>query len=1252
MNRSSDFSNHISDTKVNAFAQDQRGYIWIGTARGLNRYNGSSYQQFYSFTGDNSLVSDNILDLEMDSNGTLWISSEYGMSYMRDGQIHHYETPVYNLTSRILELDKEHIVALGKDGFVKFTKDPIKAVAIHNTIGTSWVENVVVTANKELWFTMEKADSCFVCALNSDLRLKFRSFLGKNLEINDICEDILGNIWIASSRGLIRYDSRSGSHLPLSDGLERFKGKVHFVKHFHSNNLLIGAADDGLYDYNLLTYNLSHIVIDQSLPRDGEFTCFVDREDNIWLSDNNSDPYMFCSARPFQHLNPEPHTKPRNGVTNIFFDRQGYMWALKEGVMCSYVPGSEQLVWSYDDDTHFRHIMLDKYSTIWAIEGENTIMHFRLDRGKAAVIEQYTFDKDIFRISERSDDKLIITSVRGFYELNPKSEDLSMRWIQADTKFPFVFTCNDSRSGRIFLFAVNHGISELKEDDSIVPINEDKYVAATDFLIASDGSYWIGFSNRGVVHYDPESGKEELFDAKSGLVDLSVKSLLEDKYGNIWIATREHITKYDTRNRKFVVVHDDRFGGSNQYNISSCAIGANGKIYFGGISGITEIDPYDELVSRNDIPLFLESIRVNDVKYDEDTEKLELTKDKNTISLRFGAVMFNVGNGLNYSYMMEGYDHDWTTQNNGVSVTYANLPPGSYTFRARVRNYNGSWSPSVISLPITIKQSPWLSTLAKTIYLILIALILLVTGLIFEKMRRQKQAIRMAEEKENLNKEHLKFMTNIAHEFKTPLALIYAPIRELSEMIPESEARLRNLIDIINNNAFKLKNLSDEIFAMAKGEEKGLVINKESADLCLFIQKTVDEFQAASLRKGIVIENRVKQKNLVCLFDPICLGKILSNLLGNAVKYCSAGCVVKVSLEQSLNHISIIVEDDGPGIIKEKAEHLFDRFERLGAERSVTPGSGIGLNYAKSLSYIMGGDLSFSAVEPHGASFKLRFPFERSAVINMGSGEVGTKPETGNDKGCTILIVEDNPDMLSFLGQLLGADYNIILCPDAVQAAEVLKNTTPDLVLSDVMMPLKSGTELCEEIKTSEHLLHIPVVLLSAKSDVDSSVKGLGTGADAYIGKPFEPDFLLAQIESLLKNRSLIQHKLLNITSTSVIEEAQDAMSSLSDAEKEFLQKLHSYMDLALDDEKFGASQLARQMNMSYSSLYAKIKDLTGSTPASFINTYRMNKALEMLKTGRWNVGEVAYKVGSSSPNTFSREFKKQFGYPPSKAIR
>ena len=1244
------FSYHISDMDVRAFAQDSKGYIWMGTANGLNRYNGTSYGIFHSGSGEGELANDNIKTLCADSDGDLWIGSESGLSVMRNGHFLNANETIYNPVTKILELDSETITCMGKDGFINFNKEDLSTSNRFYESGTSWLENIIVSSPGDIWFTMERKDSTMVCVLDKDLNLQRRYLLGRSIKVSAICETSPSTIWIATDKGVVCYDGRSRTRIPTPRGMDTINndGEILFLTpETKGNGILVGIQNKGIRRYNTSTGTITPILPSQRLQGES-YTCYVDKDNNIWLSDGMDDVNFYSSTRTYESLLPISG-KERIMTARLAFDNDGLLWQRNGNSIACIDPNTGNTIYKSTWEEPVTSFFVDSGGNLWVVQN-NTVTKYHTLRGTPIEERKYDVGEDVYSLAEDATGQIWLTMSRKLGIIAP---DGTLSFDKGPS-LPFSLMLSDPNSRRVFLFTIRNGLYEVHPDRTYSSVGNENLKNINYVITAKDGSLWCGTYNEGLIHYDEESGMMERFGTEQGIVDNSIRSIAEDDEGNIWFSSPEHISKYDRTNMTFSTIHDELFSGGKSYNLVSVAKSPEGLLYFGGSGGITVVDPKVSIPHKKDIPLYIEYMAVGGEQFPDTTDKLVLDYKSNILTFRFSGVDFESGSLLNYSYKMDGYEDDWQYISSYVQAVYSYLPAGKYNFRARVRLQNGLWSSHEINIPITIKAAPWASRFAKTMYALLALLTAVLVIRTITRLRTQKERLNLAVKREELKQQHIDFVTNISHEFRTPLSMIYAPAKELAKSNLGEEDRRK--VDAICRNAEQLRALSEQILSSngSRREQESLQIRQN--DLISVIRNMVGNFSYAAQEKGLALTMEGPDS---CLgfFDTEKVSKVCGNVLSNAIKYTPEGGHVKVTISRDKDNAAISVEDDGIGIPENKRDKIFDRFERLGAEKTSAIGSGIGLNYAFNLAKLHKGTLAYEPAETGGSIFRFTLPigresYDENQIQSSGfsySGKDQASGTDGKEKDGSIFIVEDNDEIRSFLIELLSPKYNIFPASDGLEAEDNFKLIIPDLVLSDVIMPNKGGYALCKDIKDSPNTCHIPVILLTAKADAKSSIEGVKAGADAYIAKPFDPDYLVATVETQIKNRRLLQDKVLNLTSVSIKEEPESIEEAgLNPKDKAFMEKVHSIVDENLDNDAFAVTDLADKMAMSYSSLYAKVKGLTGKTPQAFISTYRMNIALSLLKEGKFSVSEVSYKVGSSSPFSFSREFKKHFGFPPS----
>ena len=1114
------YSLSLSNPQVTAITQDRDGYLWFGTIRGLNRFNGTSYTVYYASGEEDALNNDHILSICEDTEGTLWIGTECGLNYSRNGVFRHLNSTVYDPITDIVQIDSSTIA----------------------------------------------------------------------------------------------YSNKSG----------RFQMDIHSLE---------------VLDYQ----RQEHLSL---LPQ--KTLRFTDRDGGIWEAGPRDGWTYHAQDQPFEAVD---LSDTDDRISHLIFDRQGYLWLRIDGTLCSVDAKSSRILWK-DTEHYCSSLIMGGDGHLTAILDNHLLNEYVPENGQARLVRSTYYPNELFSLGWDDDNNLWISEASYLVRRNPDGE-ITRFPIGYTHSFSYIIPSRGTR--RLFILGLTEGLLEVQIDGSVKPLGPG-FQNVSSLLMARDGTFWMGTYNDGIIHYDENNGTVERFGREQGIVGVNIKSMVQDSEGYIWCSTAMYISRYDPWSHTFSAINDSRYRRDGKfYDLISASIGPDGRIYFGGSGGLTVVDPKAFQLESYETQMMMEAISVNEKPVWEKTPVLDLDYRSNTLGFRFAGINYLSGLLLNYAWKLDGYDRDWHYGSHTPEVAYTRLPAGHYTFQARVREQNGQWSSSEIALPVVIHPAPWASPWAKALYWLLGIGALLSGITLVIRMRTQKERLELAGKRAELNQQHIDFMTNLSHEFRTPLTMILAPAKELekSDLLP----REKELSNLIVRNAERLKALSEQLLSSHGGRGKQEELKVRENDLSSLLRSIADSFRYAASQKEQELTTDLPDSD-IAWFDTEKVSKILGNLVSNAIKYTPEEGHICLALKQEGTWANITVTDDGIGILPEKRGRIFERFDRLGAEDSGIVGSGIGLNFAKSMALLHKGELSYEPNGSQGSIFRFSFPTDAAsypgavASVPTPLEEPAIQPE-GEEKEQTVLIVEDTLEIRLFLRDLFKESYNVLLASNGLEALDHLKISIPDLVLSDVIMPHKTGFSLCADIKSNPDWSHLPVVLLTARADAQSSVEGMKAGADAYVSKPFDPDFLKATVESLLRNRRLMQEKVRNLTSMDLQEPEKADEVPLTSRDKALLQKMQAYMDGNLQNEDTtDVSAMAREMGMSYSSFYAKVKALTGETPKAYITTYRMNVARQLLLSGEWNVSEVADKVGASSPFTFSREFKKYFGYPPSQVTR
>lgn len=797
--------------------------------------------------------------------------------------------------------------------------------------------------------------------------------------------------------------------------------------------------------------------------------------------------------------------------------------------------------------------------------------------------------------------------------------------------------------------------------------------------IDKQGCVWVGTSN-GVHVFDAHRGKAYQYGKGEGMANEMIQDLVVDKLGDIWATTANGLCRFRrtlSSEQPFALTMFDSQNklGDAKFLPRTAASMADGKLLFGSSTGFYIVDPIQvKDMEYTGHPVFI-SLLVNNQEvvagkeYDgrvilpfalSTTKKIVLEHDENFITVHFSGLNFDMPHHTYYKYRLQGVNNDWIviSPQDGIGrANYTDLSPGTYKLEVYSAGLDKVWSKQSATLEIEVLAPLWATWWAKLLYsLAFFALIIFVVRWKIEQNRK-----RMENEKyKELEEMKYRFFTNISHEFRTLLTLIITPIESILKRTTDSETR--HQLNDVSRNAGDLLQLVNQLLDFRKMEMNGERLNLTSGNLNEFIQYTTMKFMPLAEQKNIRLTFEDKTEGLFMYFDKDKVGKVLTNLLSNAFKFTKAGGSVCVSLEKcildSRRCAHIIVEDTGCGIPKEDQAHVFERFYRTEQDSSSQQiGSGIGLNMVYEYIQLHEGKVSLESEEGKGSRFIVDIPADLKREVQQEASEenriaspvmadvvdgaVGVQTFRKIEK--TVLVVEDNEDFSHFLSQELGRIYNKVLtAKDGIEGAIMAEAENPDIIVSDVMMPRMSGTDMCRRIKENIETSHIPIILLTAWSTDEGRAAGYKAGADAYIAKPFDMEVLLARISNLLEKQEKRQRDF----SHSISLDPKTVTDSSPD--EDFLKEVIACIEKNIDNSEYTIDSLSTDIVMSRMSLYRKMKSLTGQTPADFIRMVRLKTAAKLLKEEKCTVSEACYRTGFASPQNFSKHFKEMFGVLPS----
>ncbi|HEV3325574.1 MAG TPA: two-component regulator propeller domain-containing protein, partial [Puia sp.] len=779
----------------------------------------------------------------------------------------------------------------------------------------------------------------------------------------------------------------------------------------------------------------------------------------------------------------------------------------------------------------------------------------------------------------------------------------------------------------------------------------------------SRNNLWFA-TEGGLCRYEKKSRKFTRYTTKNGLPDNLIFRILEDGKNNLWISTSKGLICFKPDAGSIKTYKRSNGLLSDQFNYNSSFKDTDGTLYFGSVKGLIGFNPGEFLKNTSIPPVYITGIQINDKEFSVDksnsplresityTRKIELPFDQSTINIDFAALSYTVPEMNEYAYKLEGLDKDWTYLKLNRKAYFTKLPSGQYFFKVKGSNSSGIWNDKEATLEIDILPPYWASAWAYILYsVVFISLAYIIIRYYVvrarEKNMRRIELLEMEKEREIYHSK-IEFFTNVAHEIRTPLTLIKMPLDKLMQSQNQHPEIIENL-RTMDRNTHRLIDLTNQLLDFRKTETAKFSLNFVKTDISDLIRETFSNFQPAAEEKNLHFRLELPGIPLQAFVDPEAVRKILNNLVNNAIKY--AGNKVSVHLlpfNSEDKVFSLEIRNDGFIIPYDQKEKIFQPFYRL-KETDKQPGTGIGLPLARSLAELHKGVLDLKKPENDLNVFLLVLPIhqdqefvlQNNGAENVLLNEVPQSENVPDPSKPVILFVEDNSEILDFVCRELQCEYAVRKALNGKAALDILRDENVQLIISDIMMPVMDGLELCKVLRTDFEYNHIPIILLTAKNTLHAKIEGLEVGADAYIEKPFALEYLRAQISNLLSNRAKIKEyfassPLVHIKSI-----------GYSKADKIFLEQLDSMINQNLTNMDIDVDNLAKLMNMSRATFYRKVKALSNLTPHELINLSRLRKAAQLLADGDYKVYEVANIVGYSLQSNFARDFHKQFGMTP-----
>lgn len=1169
-------------------------------------------------------------DMSIDSNGDLLVSSTNGLYRYNKKSISYTRTPLTNIEF----FDKDRIFCL-------FDKGSIGLLNLR----TSKVSKLFAD-NEVAGFTIS--------------RLYFDKSSGK--------------LWIGTiSEGLFCYNIKTRKLTEVLSGTFPKQPVLAIEKNF-DKSLFIGIDGQGIWHLSedgtqILDIFRENVDNPLSLPGDGVYDIFLENNKRVWVATYTGGLSFFDQQSPLvnqiTHRINTPNSLSNNCVNKVIEDKKGNMWFATNNGISRWEPSINRWTSFYQNKQEQAKVFLaleeDNSGNIWAgtyssgvyvIDGVTgrELMHFLHGWQDTNFSGRFIFD-----IFKDSDGDIWIGGVNS-----------NVIWYQSSLKNFKIFGPQPVRtikelSPGVILLACTYGLISIDKESG--KLNFLILGVTTQDIYVDGKVIWLGTSGDGLLKYDVEKRTTEKFTTDNGLLSNYINSI-ECVNGFFWIGTESGLCRFDPKTGK-VLTFSSIFALSNtSFNVNSKTKLRNGDMAFGTSNGAVVFSPeklyqphFKGNIFFNDLKISGRSIRENSNLLDRipvnKLEKIRLKYNQNTLELELVPTGVS-SRGSKFSWKMSGIDKDWNQPSNRKVVTYTNMPSGS--FDLHIRMYDSSISQLIDERVLHIRIVPpfWASWWFQMIIFVLIA------AIVYFSLKYYANYLKGIH-----TEDKIRFFTSTAHDIRTSLTLITAPIEELSKEQNLSE-KGKYYLNLASEQSGRLSFVATQLLDLQKVDIGKGQIFLIMVDVVLLVKRRILMFEAAIQKKNLKINFSSSTDSYQTAMDELKIEKVVDNLISNAVKYSPVGAYIDISLSCFPNEWILEVKDYGIGISVKEQKKLFREFYRGdNSINSKVVGSGIGLMLVKNYVEMHNGEVSLESRENVGASFRIVIPHkivkEVALAVNdnvrniSGLSEVviddiafdNDVSEVIPDKKMNILVVEDNNDLQSFLKISFSSDYNVLIANDGSKAWEIIQKQMPDLVVSDIMMPNMDGFELCRLIKSTFETAHIPVVLLTAISDRTNQLEGLKLGADDYITKPFDMLMLKQRIVSIIRNRNAVKEKVLQLFS----KPETDVPILVNEHNDHFVKKALEIVQMNIANCDFGKDEFASAINVSPSLLYKKIKSLTGLSPVDFIKVTRLDYSIELLKSHKHTVTEVSELCGFSSVGYFSTVFKKHFGKSPTEIV-
>lgn len=1045
--------------------------------------------------------------------------------------------------------------------------------------------------------------------------------------------DNQGNCWFATARGveklcffpqsyqfnLTDYEAETRAFLRDSNNRLWTASK--------SNYIQIYAPDGTLEGYLSAQGN---IVKEKQPFYNGVYSILEDKNNNIWLGTKDIGLFQLrktgtnhYSIHHFEHQPDNPYSLSSNSIYAIYQDSRNHIW-----VGC-YGGGLNLLTQAKDGKISFIH-------------GNNELRNYPIAYGMK-----------VRNIAEAPGGVILVGTTNGLLTFSNNFERLE----------EIKFYRNIRRPG---------DKNSLSAND-IMHIYTDKN--QTTYIISFTG----GVNKVISENLLSENIQFKNYDKNNGLASDLALSMIEDTQNQLWVVSEIALSKFNPVKETFENYELSSIYQEFNFSEAIPVINARNQIVLGTDKGFLEVSPEKMHKSGYVPPIVFTGLKIQGHSTDysiDNLKELELEPSQRNVTFQFAALDYVNPKGILYAYRLQGLEEEWNEADNNRSASYINLPAGKYQLQVKSTNSDGVWTDNIRTMSVHVLPTFWETYWAWLLYFVLFILFTATIVYVLFYIYRLRHRVDMEQQLANIK---LRFFTDISHELRTPLTLISSPVTEVLENEPLSPSA-REHLTLVHQNTERMLRLMNQILDFRKIQNQKMKLLIEETDLVPLLQKVMNSFRLIAEEKHINYRLHTKVESVYSWVDRDKFEKIFFNLLSNAFKYTPADKSITVSISTKEKAVEIEVADEGIGIAAEKQHSLFQRFESLVKQNILQPSSGIGLSLVKEMVEMHHGTIEVDSQPGTGSRFTVILPLQKEVFEEDGQVEfilndsLDSTPHPAdsmqaieeteekeeqerNSDNFSILVVEDNEELKAFLRNILSENYTVITASNGEEGLQRAADNLPDLIISDVMMPVMDGLEMVRLIKENNNICHIPIIVLSAKASLDDRIAGLEQGIDDYITKPFSATYLKTRIASLLRQRKALQEIYMNKlmegkNSSSAAAPVADSLTpsqpQITPYDEQFMEKVMEFMEEQMDNAELTIDEFAEKLMLSRTIFYRKLKSIIGLTPVDFIREIRIKRAVQLIDSGEYNFSQVAYMTGFNDPKYFSKCFKKVIGITPS----